>query len=80
MGSLHALRRDRSSALARVAGRDAEDDFYCLRYRVWYPSRDCAYRTWYRTCPGCSDCEQGRFNLKRHRSALLGGRTVLPWR
>jgi hypothetical protein len=52
------------------AARDERDDFFCLRYAVPYPSIDCAFRTLYRTCPGCSDCEQGRFNLKRHRSTL----------
>ena len=51
--------------------RDVEDDFYCLRYRVWYPSIDCAVRTKYRTSKGCAKCEQGRFNLKRHTRALL---------
>ena len=51
--------------------RQAADDFYCLRYSVWYPSIDCAYRTRFRTCPGCDHCEQGRFNLKRHAAALL---------
>jgi hypothetical protein len=50
--------------------RDPGDDFYCLRYGVWYPSFDCAYRTKFRTCPGCAACEQGRFNLQRHRLAL----------
>jgi hypothetical protein len=50
--------------------RDTEDDFFCLRFSVWYPSFDCAVRTRFRTCSGCRDCEQGRFNLKRHRSAL----------
>ena len=50
--------------------REPEDDFFCLRYGVWYPSQDCAYRTRYRTAPGCLRCEQGRFNLKRHAAAL----------
>jgi len=50
--------------------RDVEDNFYCLRFRVWYPSFDCAIRTRFRTCPSCLDCEQGRFNLKRHDSEL----------
>jgi hypothetical protein len=50
--------------------RDLEDDFFCLRFRVWYPSFDCAIRTRYKTCPSCRDCEQGRFNLKRHGSEL----------
>ena len=47
-----------------------EDDFYCLRYSVWYPSLDCAYRTKFRTAPGCLNCDQGRFNLKRHADAF----------
>jgi len=50
--------------------RDAEDDFVCLRYGVWYPSIDCAFRTKFRTSAGCLDCDQGRFNLKRHNAAI----------
>ena len=46
--------------------RDVDDDFFCLRYRVWYPSTDCAVRTRFRTAAGCLACDQGRFNLKRH--------------
>ena len=60
--------------------REAEDDFYCLRYRVWYPSIDCAYRTRFRTCPGCDNCEQGRFNLKRHAGALIRPTAQRPGR
>ena len=56
--------------------RDPDDDFFCLRYRIWYPSLDCAYRTKYRTYGGCANCEQGRFNLKRHRKAV--GHPRLP--
>lgn len=47
------------------------DDFFCLRYRVWYPSVDCAYRTLHTTAPGCARCDQGRFNLRRHLGTLL---------
>ena len=50
--------------------RDAGDDFFCLRYRVWYPSFDCAVRTKFHTSEGCLRCDQGRFNLKRHASAV----------
>jgi hypothetical protein len=50
--------------------RDAEDDFFCLRYRVWYPSHDCAIRTRFQSSPGCLRCDQGRFNLKRHAAAV----------
>jgi hypothetical protein len=46
------------------------DDFYCLRFAVWYPSFDCAFRTKFQTCPSCSNCDQGRFNLKRHAALL----------
>lgn len=51
-------------------GLDLEDDFFCLRFRVAYPSFDCAVRTRYQTCPSCRNCEQGRFNLKRHGAVL----------
>lgn len=47
------------------------DDFYCLRYSLWYASRDCAYRTFHATAPGCARCDQGRFNLQRHSRTLL---------
>jgi hypothetical protein len=70
--------RSRTIDSGRVAPelphREPGDDFYCLRFRVWYASIDCAYRTLHETCPGCLNCEQGRFNLKRHRAALLRGR------
>ena len=58
--------------------RQAGDEFYCLRFRVWYPSLDCAFRTLHRTCGGCLNCDQGRFNLKRHRTTLLRLRSVRP--
>ena len=50
------------------------DDFFCIRYRVWYPSFDCAIRTRFRTSAGCLRCDQGRFNLKRHAAAVRGVR------
>jgi len=58
----------------RLARREPEDDFFCLRYEIWYPSLDCALRTKFRTSPGCEQCQQGRFNLKRHSQALRGVR------
>ncbi len=58
--------------------RDVLDDFFCLRYQVWYPSRDCAIRTKYKTSGGCLDCDQGRFNLKRHAASLRGHRFPTP--
>ena len=56
---------------ARASPRLPGDDFYCLRYRLWYASRDCAYRTLHATAPGCEGCDQGRFNLRRHVGTLL---------
>jgi hypothetical protein len=56
--------------------RAPEDDFFCVRYQVWYPSFDCAIRTRFRTSDACLECDQGRFNLKRHRSALSHDRRV----
>ncbi len=53
------------------------DDFYCLRFQVWYPSFDCAIRTRFRTSPSCERCDQGRFNLKRHAASLQGLRPPL---
>jgi len=57
-----------------IGTREAGDDFFCLRYRVWYPSFDCAIRTKFQTSPGCQRCDQGRFNLKRHAVAVRGVR------
>ena len=54
--------------------REAGDDFFYIRYRVWYPSVDCAIRTRFRTAEGCLRCDQGRFNLKRHAAAVRGMR------
>ena len=63
---------------ARQAPKDTEDDFFCLRFQVWYPSIDCAYRTQWRTCGGCANCDQGRFNLKRHAASLARLRPHRP--
>ena len=51
-------------------------DFYCLRFQVWYPSRDCAERTQNKTYHGCLDCDQGRFNLRRHQQDLSTPRAL----
>jgi len=56
---------------ARCTRRDPGDDFFCLRYQIWYPSIDCAIRTRYQTSGGCANCDQGRFNLRRHATALV---------
>jgi len=56
--------------VGRGCCRETRDDFFCLRHGVWYNSVDCAYRTKFHTCPSCENCEQGRFNHKRHNDAL----------
>ena len=57
-----------------VGSRAPGDDFFCIRYRIWYPSFDCAIRTRFHTAEGCLRCDQGRFNLKRHAADLRGVR------
>lgn len=68
-----------SRPIRKRSGLDYETgcDFYCLRFRVWYPSEDCAFRTRFQTYDGCRDCDQGRFNLKRH-AGTLGCPSSLP--
>ena len=62
----------------RVLPRMAGDDFFCVRYQVWYPSHDCAVRTKYETAPGCLNCDQGRFNYRRHAASLESARFHFP--
>lgn len=62
----------------RCRYRAPEDDFFCLRYQVWYPSVDCAVRTRFRTAPGCANCDQGRFNARRHATSVM--RLSRPYR
>lgn len=63
-------RHDDPGKSARGPVPEPGDDFFCLRFGVWYPSFDCAIRTKYDTCPGCRKCDQGRFNLRRHSRTL----------
>ncbi len=77
LGQLRPVPATAPATATACAHRGADDDFFCLRFGVWYPSVDCAYRTLHRTCPGCLNCEQGRFNLKRHRPALRRQRAAL---
>ena len=73
---LHVRRQ--SVPRKRRSHRDPEDDFFCIRYQVWYPSFDCAIRTKFQTSDGCKQCEQGCFNLKQHASALQRSRLRFP--
>lgn len=61
---------DEAGGAIPTGRREPGDDFFCIRYRVWYPSFDCAIRTQFRTAEGCLRCDQGRFNLKRHSPAV----------
>ncbi len=49
--------------------RAPDDDFFCEKYGVWYPMRDCNFRVLHRTFDGCVDCFQGRLNLRGPRRA-----------
>ena len=49
--------------------RTSEDEFFCTKYRVWYPLQDCNTRVSQATYPGCVTCFQGRVNLRPPRSA-----------
>lgn len=53
----------------RCSFRAPDDDFFCEKYQVWYAMRDCNYRVLHRTYEGCSDCFQGRVNLRRPESS-----------
>ncbi len=57
--------------------RGPRDDFYCWKYRVWYPSEDCVYRHANRTYQGCAGCFQGRLNL-RHLERGLSPPIIVP--
>jgi len=61
-----------SQPIRSRSGLDFESgcDFFCLRFQVWYPSQDCAVRTRFQTYDGCRNCDQGRFNLKRHAATV----------
>jgi len=78
MGQPKPYRDELADRPRRCEHRGPEDDFFCIRYQVWYPSFDCALRTAYRTAPGCRDCEQGLFNHKRHGEALKWSRFRTP--
>lgn len=67
-----------TSGSMRCTYRGPGEDFFCLRYKVWYRSYDCAIRTKFKTCRGCLDCDQGRFNHKRHSAALSRVRFPFP--
>jgi hypothetical protein len=67
-----------SEDMLKCSFRPPDADFYCWRFKIWYNTLDCAYRTRHRTFSGCEHCAQGEYNLKARRRELqsvryLGG-------
>ena len=56
--------------MLKCSYRPGDADFYCWRFKIWYNTLDCAYRTRFRTFDGCSHCTQGDFNLAARRKDL----------
>jgi hypothetical protein len=75
--AIPARKLEERAVPTRCNHRDVRDDFFCLRYQVWYPSFDCAVRTRFKTSAGCRNCHQGRFNQRRHDEALRRHRDPL---
>lgn len=65
--------RRRSGSSLRCTYKAPDDDFFCWKFQIWYPSIDCAYRNLHRTCAPCAECAQGQRNLER-RAADLASR------
>jgi hypothetical protein len=77
-GQLQRVEKDGQTVPMSCSHRSPGDDFFCLRYQVWYASFDCAIRSRFRTFEGCLNCEQGRFNLKRHFASIARMRVNGP--
>jgi len=66
-----SLRKGRASEdMLKCSYRPPDADFYCWRFKIWYNTLDCAYRTRHCTFPGCARCAQGEFNLQTRRREL----------
>jgi len=50
--------------MLKCSFRPPDADFYCWRFKLWYNTLDCAFRTRHHTFEGCEGCNQGSFNLK----------------
>jgi hypothetical protein len=50
--------------------RGPDDDFFCLKYQVWYRLEDCVYRGRNRTFSGCVNCFQGFLNIRSHEKGV----------
>ena len=56
--------------MLKCSYRPPDADFYCWRYKVWYNTLDCAFRTKHRSFGGCARCSQGDFNLQARERDL----------
>jgi len=65
-----------SEDMLKCSYHPPDADFYCWRFKIWYNSLDCAYRTKHRTFQGCTRCSQGDFNLNSRRRDLRVNRTL----
>jgi len=57
--------------MLKCSYRPPDADFYCWRFKLWYNTLDCAFRTRHRTFEGCGGCNQGAFNLKSRARDLV---------
>ena len=57
--------------MLKCSYRPPSADFYCWRFKLWYNTLDCAFRTQHHTFEGCARCAQGNFNLKARRRDLV---------
>ncbi len=60
--------------MLKCSYRPQDADFYCWRFKIWYNTLDCAFRTRHHTYEGCSRCSQGDFNLKMRARDLQSSR------
>ena len=78
-------------APAAEGTRGPFDDFFCIKYQVWYRLEDCVYRGVNKTFSGCVNCFQGHLNIRsretgarppasahRARSTAGGPAEVIP--
>lgn len=66
----------RRTGSMRCTYKAPEDDFFCWKFQLWYPSIDCAYRVKHATCTPCANCAQGRRNLERRAEDLAQRRWI----
>jgi hypothetical protein len=60
--------------MLKCSYRPPDADFYCWRFKIWYNTLDCAYRTRHRSYEGCTQCAQGDLNLRDRARDLAATR------